>query len=94
VTTYEKLRELRRAIVTTAGEIMCYNWGANFDSKQIKGFPDAFKKVTDSLDLSELTTAQMEELGFGKMASWNCCFLIPIWVFPFLPEKLTPAEGF
>ncbi len=91
---YEKCKTIRRMIMTRAGEIMIYNWGDSFCKKQIHGFPNELKtrikggKDLFDIQISQLTKDQMDDLGFGKWSVDDDKMLIPIWLYPFLPEKI------
>ena len=84
--TYEKCQQIRRFILNRAGEVYNYtNWDDEFAAKQIREIPS---KTEDKIDVSDLTATEMDDLGFGKWAKEDPMFLIPLWLFPFLPDKI------
>ena len=86
---YEKCQYIRRVILNRAAEVMNYNWGDEFSTSRIKEIPEVTKKYSvDTVDISQLTKNQMIELGFGQWSKEGPMFLIPLWLFPWLPEDI------
>lgn len=92
--TYEKCCSIRRMLLNRTAEVMVYNnWSNDFATKQIREFPSDVKKMNEGEKLFniqplELTKSQMQELGFGKWSDETQMMLIPLWLFPFLAEKI------
>ena len=93
--TYEKCCSIRRLILTRAGEVMNYDWDAEFSKKNIKEFPDDLKNRMNTrgndffnIQPSELTKEEMTELDFGRWSKDDPMRLIPLWLFPFLAQDI------
>ena len=89
--TFEKCCIIRRMISTRAGEVMDYDWSAEFAKKNIKGFPDDLNTEGDNfyhIQPSELTNDEMNKLEFGKWSKKDPIRLIPLWLYPFLADKI------
>ena len=72
-----------------AAEIMAYkNWGDDFCARQIREIPEKLIPKLGTVNIEDLTKEQMEDLGFGKWSEENPMMLIPLWLFPFLPEDI------
>ncbi len=85
---YEKCRAIRNYMVTRIAEIINYDWGAEFSYEQAKEVPDKIVDSYGTVDITQLTDEQMEELGFGKWSDKTPIRLIPLWLYPFLPEEI------
>jgi hypothetical protein len=89
--TFEIAKHIRSIIVTRAAESMNYiNWSADYVASQIREIPEMIKKTNWFVPINpaDLTEAEMRELGFGKWAEEDPMFLIPLWLFPFLPDEV------
>lgn len=87
MTNYEKCRALRQCILNRAAEVMNYtNWSNDFAAKQIKETHNSLSEQIGEIDIGDLTSAQMDDLGFGRWSDENQMRLIPLWLFQFLPE--------
>ena len=87
--TYEKCKRIRRGILCDAAEVMVYtNWPAAFAAQQIRQVPDRILEAHGPVNIAELTLDQMTELGFGIWSDENPMRLIPLWLYPFLPDEL------
>ena len=92
--TYEKCQAIRRIIVNRAAEVMAYpNWSNEFAAKEIREIPKSIKKMKDGKSLfniqpSDLTDAQMTELGFGRRCKNSPIRLIPLYLFHFLADEI------
>jgi hypothetical protein len=93
--TYEKCCSIRHMILTRAAEVINYDWDAEFSKKNVKEFPyDLKNKInTDDEDFfniqpAELTKEEMDQLNFGRWSEGDPMRLIPLWLFPFLAEKI------
>lgn len=87
--TYEQCQTLRRCILNRAAEVMNYtNWGDDFAAKQIREIHENLKEKIGSINISELTAEQMDELGFGRWSEENTMRLIPLWLYQFLPDEI------
>ena len=89
MTTYENCKTLRRCIVNRAAEVMNYtNWSDDFAAKQIREIPAALLEKIGKVNIAELTAEQMDDLGFGRWSEENPMRLIPLWLYPFLPDEI------
>lgn len=89
--TFEIAKHLRHIIVTRAAESMNYtDWSADFVASQIREIPEMIKKTNWFVPINpaDLTEAEMRELGFGKWSKEDPMSLIPLWLFPFLPDEV------
>lgn len=82
--TFENLRTINQYILRKCGQIMVYGWNSEKLSDEIM---QAFKVSEMKIDLSELTSEEMESLFFGKFNASDATFLLPIWIYPFLSEE-------
>jgi hypothetical protein len=89
MTTFEKCKQIRRMLVNRAAEVMAYkNWKDDFVIRQIRDFPQEFFDIQPS----DLTEAEMRDLGFLKWSSDTSLMLIPLWLFPFIADEME-VEG-
>lgn len=89
MTTYEKCKAVRRAIVNHAAEVINYtNWSDEFAAKQIREIPEVLAEKIGKINIAELTAPQMDDLGFGQWSEDNPMRLIPLWLFKFLPDEI------
>lgn len=89
--TYDICKWIRKALLTHAGEVICYgSWSPNFAAQNIRELPDKLKKAEGFrlVDPSDLTESEMNDLGFGRWSEDNPIRLIPIWLKPFLAERI------
>lgn len=89
--TFEVAENIRRIIVNSAAESMNYlNWDADFVASQLREIPERIKKADWFIPVnpSDLTEKEMRELGFRKWSEDDPMFLIPLWIFPFLPDEV------
>jgi hypothetical protein len=95
MTTYEKLKAIRYLILnkTMSGYVYKKHWGNDFRIKEIDEIESIVKKwetnenLDMSIDPSDLTNAECDDLGFGRWSKENPMRLIPIWIYPFLKEE-------
>jgi hypothetical protein len=90
---YKKCLFIRQALLRTVGEFMVYweHWAADYLRNSVRETESRLGPLVGHLDLSELTAAEMDELGFGTWGDTGSPLqlrLIPIWLFPFLPEDI------
>ena len=92
--TYKKCYRIASRILTAASETYVYDWGSEFNNDHIQ---DAFSKTVKELEEDEdlnkidptnLTEEQMKTLGFKKFTENSSRYLIPLWLYPFLEEKI------
>lgn len=89
MTTYEKCQAVRRAIMTRAAEVMNYTrWDDKFAANQIRETPERLIKEIGKINIAELTASEMQDLGFGVWSDDTPMRLIPLWLFPFLPDEI------
>ncbi len=88
--TYDICKWIRKAILTNAGEVIAYNWDADFIKKNLKELPEKLKKAEGfrPIDPSDLEDEEMKNLGFGIWSEENPIRLIPLWLKPFLAERI------
>lgn len=91
LTTFEKCLAIRRTILICAGESIMYN---SWDQK-LENLSKAYKVVSDwekeygsfKIDPNDMTMEELEKLDFMKWDESNL-MLIPIWLYPYLADKL------
>lgn len=93
MTTFDVCKNVRLSVLRRAGEVMAYSksWGADFCVKQMAGARAELEKRADwfrPVDANDLTESELEELGFGKWSDELPIRLIPIWLKPFLQDKI------
>ena len=88
--TYDICKWIRKALTNKAAEIIAYSWGEDFSYKELKGLPGRLKaaKGFRPVDPSDLTAEEMKDLGFGRWSEDNPIYLIPLWLKPFLAERI------
>jgi hypothetical protein len=89
--SYELCKLIRRAIVNSAAEVIAYgSWGDDFCTRQVRGIVDRVKRIDwfSPVDLKDLTSAEMDDLGFGVWSDENPMRLIPLWLLPFLTDEI------
>ena len=98
-TTYEVLYGIRKSLLTRIGEGMSYpSWQGN--NHQIVGhildIHETLRRWHEEYDFeiqpAELTESEMKDLGFGKWTESSPDYLLPIWVYPFLPEEIVVSS--
>jgi hypothetical protein len=93
MTTYEKCGDIRRVIVNQIGVVLTNpHWGPEYQIKQVLKLPEAIIPQVAPIEIGELTNAEMDDLGFGRWDAKDTKRLIPIWLFPFLPDKITSTN--
>lgn len=88
--TYELCKRIRNLYVITAAEILNYDWNSAFCKKRIKSIEKNIKHQEEYFDINpaELTEKQMIELDFKKWKVDDKAYLIPLYLFPFLSNKI------
>jgi hypothetical protein len=87
--TYEKCKKLRFEILSRAAAVMNYtDWSADFAVRQIREIREKTKKEIGAINIAELTVEQMKDLGFCKWSNENPIYLIPLWLYEFLPDEI------
>ena len=89
-TTYDLCKWIRKSILTHAAEVIAYSWDAEFSRENLKSLPEKLKKAKGFrlIDPSDLTAEEMKDLGFGRWSDDNPINLIPLWLKPFLAERI------
>jgi hypothetical protein len=94
-TTYEVLRGIRRSLLTRVGAGLSYpSWQGNNNQivNHILDVHETIRRWREEYDFdiqpAELTESEMKDLEFGKWTESSPDYLLPIWVYPFLPEEL------
>ncbi len=86
MSAYETCQDIRHNIVIRAAEVMNYpSWSDEIAARRIREIPD---NLTERVNITELTEAEMDELGFGRWTEDSPMRLIPAWLFKFLPDEL------
>ena len=99
MTTYEKCCGIRHRILTAAAEVATYeSWSDEFAVKRIRELSAGIIEHNPGIDTiqpCEMSTAQLDELGFCKLSEDNPMRLIPLWLHPYLAEnvKLVCIDG-
>lgn len=88
MTTYDKCKAVRNHILARAAAVMNYPWDDEFSAKQIRETHEKAGKDYATLDITKLTASQMEDLGFGKWSKNDPMWLIPLWLYQWLPEVM------
>lgn len=93
LTDYEVAKEVRRVLLTRVGEAMAYHvhWGESFTVKNTVNVIDDLEgraKWFHKINANNLTKEQLDELGFSKWSQEFPIRLIPIWLVPFLQQKI------
>jgi hypothetical protein len=86
--TFEKCKAIRRCLVNRAAEVMVYNnWSGDLAKSHIVGLP---REAIDKLKLDDLILSgeEMDFLEFGRWSKESPVRLIPLWLFPFLPDVI------
>ena len=88
---YQIAKNVRTIMMNRSAEVMNYlSWSSDFCAEQIREIPEKIKSYDwfTPINPSELTKDQMKDLGFGKWSDEDPMYLIPLWMFPFLPEEI------
>ncbi|TXH48897.1 MAG: hypothetical protein E6Q97_23880 [Desulfurellales bacterium] len=90
MTPYEQCKAIKRLLLNCAAEVMVYhaNWGDEYCAKQIHTIPSSLSRDFTQVQIAELTSEQMNDLGFWRLDEGNPMYLIPLWLHPFLPDEL------
>ena len=88
--TYDLCKWIRKATLTHAAEVIAYNWDADFSRENLKALPEKLKKAKGFrlIDPSDLTEAEMKDLGFAMWDEGNPIRLIPLWLKPYLADRI------
>jgi hypothetical protein len=93
LTTFEKVKAIRRSLLTRVGESLSYeSWSNDFRLTNIQDIHKTLKKWEEEsgsfkIDPTDLSFEEMIELGFGSWSEESPMRLIPIWLFPFLADE-------
>lgn len=96
MTNFERAKLIRNCIVNRFAEVISYGWDDIFCLKYIRESEHRIKSCDWYEDIVlEFTKPELEELGFGLWSKESQLYLIPLWLFPFLPDKvkLTSVNG-
>lgn len=97
MTEYEKALSIRRLLLIGISELHAYkdSWSKEYQLKSLGNVvPEIIKNLEEStekryVDVEKLTKNQMLDLGFRLWSEEHEFLLIPLWILPFLPERLT-----
>lgn len=86
--TFEECKLIRQNLLSTTamGAVYKQHWGKDFRISEIDDTIEKLKKF--KINPNNLTSLQMDELGFGIWSDENPMRLIPIWLYPFLTEDI------
>lgn len=102
LTTFQKCELIREYLVRKVSEVIVYadHWGDQFCMSELLEIPTSVLTGQQDgqdwhIDPTDLTTEEMDKLGFGKFDENSTGRLIPIWVYPFMVDevKLTSING-
>jgi hypothetical protein len=87
---YEIAKNIRRILLNRTAEVIVYDWSKDFSVDQIKNVVEYIRSAkwfipVNPIDMDE---EQLIDLGFQKWSEENPVYLIPLWLFPFLPEEV------
>jgi hypothetical protein len=89
--TYEIAQIIQRFIVRRAAEAMLYGtWSPGFIAGYLKEVPDKIKCAEwyKPIELSNFSEDQMKDLGFVRWSEDDPMYMIPLWLYPFLPDEI------
>lgn len=85
MTAYEKCRLLQHELLHCSAEVINHpHWTNDYIISYIRDIP--FTNI-EVINIAELTSKQMDILGFGKWKE-SSYFLVPLWFYQWLPEGL------
>ena len=88
-TTYKICKDIRRALLTLLSECAIYKtWEDSFAIQEVRNAPDKVLARYGTIDPNDLTLEEMKDLGFQRWSDDNPMMLIPLWLYPFLPNQL------
>lgn len=78
-------------------EGLCYkSWSKDYVIENIEGIHETIERWRNEYEFdvqpAELTESEMKELGFGKWTETSPDYLLPLWVYPFLPEEIVVSS--
>lgn len=88
MTAYQKAKGIREIILARAGEVMNYEFDSDLSARNIKGIYDQTKDYYGSVNVNELSRAEMIDLEFKPWSTKSNMLLIPLWLYQFLPEEI------
>lgn len=90
---YQKCIMIRNYLCRKASEVIVYkNWSAEFSTENLREAEGIILKEIGTVNIAELTEEQMKELGFGKFSEGDPSYLIPLYLFPYLPEEIITRD--
>jgi hypothetical protein len=85
LTPFEQAKEVRRSMAMAAADAVIYrSWSDDFRLSQIREKNERLRQLCRGIPLDGLTTAECDELGFGRWSSETPLRLIPTWLYPHL----------
>lgn len=88
MTAYQKAKGIREIILARAGEVMNYEFDSDLSARNIKGIYDQTKDYYGSVNVNELSRAEMIDLEFKPWSTKSNMLCIPLWLYQFLPEEI------
>lgn len=93
LTMFEFIDGIRKLILKKVGEVLCYqSWSDDYKIESIKELKNTVKNWEVRYGMqaqpAELTMDEMKQLGFGRWSEDSPGMLLPIWLFPFLPDEV------
>lgn len=92
----EKAIQCRSVALRSWAEVATYDWGDEFACKEIRKLADSFldKHPEHLIDLTKLSSSDLEELNFGKWEEDSPLRLIPLWLYPFCDKSVEVTSIF
>lgn len=88
---FELAKKIRKIIINKTAEVIDYtHWDYVFATKYLRELPNKIKKEKwfKIIDPTSFNENELIELGFFKLSENRKQYLIPLWLFPFIPDKL------
>lgn len=88
MTAYKVAKKIRNHVMTMSAEVMNYkSWSDDFAVQRIREIPEKTASI-GTVNVAELTEDQMNDLGFGRWSEDSPMRLIPLWLYPWLPDEI------
>lgn len=86
---FEKCLLIKRALIRRAGECIAYTtWTDEYCVKQLRSIHKELGEKINCVDISKLTSKELDEIGFGKWSENSPLRLIPLFLLPYLPDQI------
>jgi hypothetical protein len=88
-TTFETCKNIRSVLLLSLSECAIYkSWEDSYTLETIRSVSTKILERYGTIDPNDLTLKEMEDLGFRRWSEETPIMLIPLWIFPFLPDEL------